>query len=108
MKDEAGRARLRKGLLSALSHVYSDVLGGVERREVLLSGNGSLDVPHSSPLFAAVQKMRATAALNPYEREILYGYPYVIGRHDSESGTTSHRACPHRRTRRWVRREACR
>ena len=111
MTDEVGKTRLREGLLRALSHVYGDVLrrqgrtttpfvrwskvtgrlhefswlGGVERREVLLSDKGSLDVPHSSPLFAAVQKMRATAVLNPYEREILYGYPYVIGRRDSDS-----------------------
>src|SRR5439155_12113139 len=37
------------------------------------------------PLFDAVQKMHATTTLNPYEREILYGYPYVIGRHEGDS-----------------------
>lgn len=26
--------------------------------------------------------MHATAELNPYEREVLYGYPYVVGRLD--------------------------
>lgn len=32
------------------------------------------------PLFDSVHKMYGTAKLNPYEREILYGFPYVIGR----------------------------
>jgi very-short-patch-repair endonuclease len=32
------------------------------------------------PLFDAIHKMHGTARLNPYEREVLYGYPYVVGR----------------------------
>jgi hypothetical protein len=111
MPDEDDRPKLKEGLLGALAHVYRDVLrrqgrtttrfvrwakvtgrahefvwlGGIEKRDVLLHGNGSLDVPRTSPLFDAVQKMRATSALNPYEREVLYGYPYVIGRRDGET-----------------------
>ena len=60
-------------------------LGGVESREVLLHGAGCLKISRTSPLFEAVHKMHATASLNPYEREVLYGYPYVIGRHEGET-----------------------
>src|SRR5947209_11673329 len=102
---------LREGLLRALTRTYGQVLGrqgrtttpfvrwsrvtnrahdftwlgGVEDRELLLRGRGPLQVRRGSPLFDAVQKMHATASLNPYEREVLYGYPYVIGRHDGET-----------------------
>lgn len=60
-------------------------LGGAETREALLRGQGPLRIRHDSPLFDAVQKMHATATLNPYEREILYGYPYVVGRTDGDT-----------------------
>jgi very-short-patch-repair endonuclease len=102
---------LKDGLVSALARVYADVLrrqgrtttpfvrwskvtnrahefawlGDVERREVLLHSREPLRVRPNSPLFDAVQKMHATATLNPYEREILYGYPYVVGRRDGET-----------------------
>lgn len=39
-----------------------------------------MQVSRESPLFESVQRMHGTARLNPYEREVLYGYPYVIGR----------------------------
>ena len=99
------------GLLSTLSRAYADILrrqgrtttpfvrwsattkrsheftwlGGAETRERLMHGHGPLRIPSTSPLFDAVQKMHATAMLNPYEREVLYGYPYVIGRRDRET-----------------------
>jgi very-short-patch-repair endonuclease len=102
---------LKAGLLAALARVYGDVLrrqgrtttpfvrwskvtgrahefawvGGIETREALLNGRGPLRIRADSPLFAPVQKMHATATLNPYEREILYGYPYAIGRRDGET-----------------------
>src|SRR5262245_13250720 len=111
MSDEPTARPLKEGLLSALVSVYADVLrrqgrtttpfvrwskvtgrahefvwlGGVETREALLHGRGPLRVRRSSPLFDAVQKMHATATLNPYEREVLYGYPYVVGRLDGET-----------------------
>lgn len=40
----------------------------------------SISVARDSALFESVQRMHATARLNPYEREVLYGYPYVFGR----------------------------
>ena len=42
-------------------------------------GGGSVVIAPSSPIYASVQKMMATIELNPYERELRYGYPYVIG-----------------------------
>lgn len=109
--DGQAAAPLKDGLLPALAKVYGDVLrrqgrtttpfvrgsqvtgraheftwlGGVETQEVLLHGRGQLRVRRDNPLFDAVQKMHATATLNPYEREVLYGYPYLIGRREGET-----------------------
>ena len=55
-------------------------LGGVQRKEPLMSGWRALSVSPSDPLYGSLHKMFGTATLNPYEREILYGYPYVLGR----------------------------
>src|SRR5579859_2477800 len=97
---------LRDGLLHALTRTYAQVLarqgrtttpfvrwsrvtnrahdfawlGGVEPKELLFHGRGPLKVGRTSALFEVVHKMHATASLNPYEREVLYGYPYVVGR----------------------------
>src|SRR4051812_13592275 len=51
-------------------------------RETLLSGGRSLRIEANSVGYEAINKMMATIALNPYERELLYGYPYVIGQND--------------------------
>ncbi len=40
----------------------------------------AIRIPRESTMFDSIQKMQATGELNPYEREILYGYPYVVGR----------------------------
>src|SRR5258708_14936235 len=48
-------------------------------QEALLMGSGNVVVGPSSPIYGSVQKMMATIELNPYERELRYGYPYVIG-----------------------------
>jgi len=107
----SGQRPLHEGLLPAVTRVYAQVLrhqgrtttqfvrwskltgrsheftwlGGTEKRELLLHGLGPLRVPRRSPLFDAIQKMHATAVLNPYEREIVYGYPYVIGLRNGET-----------------------
>lgn len=101
---------LKPGLLPALARVYADILrhqgrtttqfvrwakegrrthefawlGGELAAETLLSGKGTIKVSRRSPLFDAVQKMHAASTLNPYEREVFYGYPYVVGRRDGE------------------------
>jgi len=47
--------------------------------EPLLLNSGNLKVEPSSPMFDSIQRMKATIELNPYERELQYGFPYVIG-----------------------------
>lgn len=48
-------------------------------RESLLLGTGKLEIGPTSPIYSPIQKMKATIELNPYERELQYGYPYVVG-----------------------------
>ena len=55
-------------------------LGGAFDAEPLLLGSKRLAFAPGDPLFDAVHKMYGTARLNPYERELLYGFPYVVGR----------------------------
>jgi len=45
-----------------------------------VGGGDSLAVRPGDALWDSVHKMYGTASLNPYEREILFGYPYVVGR----------------------------
>lgn len=60
-------------------------LGGIEDQESLVLGGNPLRIGRNSELFDAVKRMHTTATLNPYEREVLYGYPFVIGRRDGKS-----------------------
>lgn len=48
-------------------------------QEALLLGPGKLKIEPASPIYGSIQKMKGTIALNPYERELQYGFPYVIG-----------------------------
>jgi len=48
-------------------------------REMLLMGGGDLVIQPESLIHSSVQKMMATMELNPYERELQYGFPYLIG-----------------------------
>jgi len=48
-------------------------------RETILMDRSGLTIKPESPMHPAVQKMMATMELNPYERELLYGFPYIIG-----------------------------
>jgi very-short-patch-repair endonuclease len=48
-------------------------------REILMTGGREIRVGTDSPLHDQLNKMMATIELNPYERELLYGYPYVVG-----------------------------
>lgn len=48
-------------------------------REAVLFLGQSFTIDPNSPVYESVQKMMATIELNPYERELRYGYPYVIG-----------------------------
>jgi len=47
--------------------------------EILMTNGKEIRVPPSSAIYDSIQKMMATIELNPYERELLYGYPYLVG-----------------------------
>jgi very-short-patch-repair endonuclease/muconolactone delta-isomerase len=51
-----------------------------EARESLLIGFDDLRVPRDHPLFDTARGISTAISLNPYEREALYGYPYLVGR----------------------------
>ena len=57
-------------------------LGGAFAKEILIREGRAIRVPGGSLISGSIRKMHATGELNPYEREILYGYPYVVGRID--------------------------
>lgn len=62
------------------SHEFSWIFG----TERLLSGK-ELKLSTSDEAYAALAKMHTTISLNPYERELLYGYPYVVGFADGKA-----------------------
>lgn len=51
-----------------------------EGKEQFLFTGKELRIDPSHPSYAALNKMMATIQLNPYEKDLLYGYPYVIGK----------------------------
>lgn len=53
--------------------------------ESLMTKGSELVIPSSSPIHSSINKMMSTLELNPYEREVLYGYPYIIGFADSRA-----------------------
>lgn len=54
-------------------------LGDDYENESVLLGCGSMEFGPGDALFERVHKLYGTAQLNPYERELLYGFPYVVG-----------------------------
>ena len=52
--------------------------------EAVLTGGRDLRVTRDEPLHAELARLRASVELNPYERELRYGYPYVVGRLDGQ------------------------
>ena len=55
-------------------------LGGFLARVPLMGPDAAFSAAPGDELYDAVHKMYGTASLNPYEREVLLGFPYVIGR----------------------------
>ena len=82
-QGNAGSAFVRWGQTSGRSHAFAWLGGDVERETVLFSGE-PLALRADMAIFKDVQKMRATVTLNPYERDLMLGYPYVIGRREGE------------------------
>lgn len=75
----ASSAFVRWSKITSRSHEFV-WLGSDFSQEQLMQAGKPMQVSRESPLFESVQRMHGTARLNPYEREVLYGYPYVIGR----------------------------
>ena len=50
-----------------------------EGNETILFTGREIRITATSPIYDAVNKMMTTIELNPYERELLYGYPYILG-----------------------------
>ena len=108
MAPVADVGRLNRGLLTSLCAAYGDFLrrqhsGGAamstwpranarrspefawigapsEPQERLMTTLTDLRIGPSHPCQQVIGKMSATIQLNPYEREALYGYPFVIGK----------------------------
>jgi very-short-patch-repair endonuclease len=55
-------------------------LGGPLDHVPLMGRHAEFSVAPGDDLYDSVHKMYGTANLNPYEREVLFGFPYVIGR----------------------------
>jgi hypothetical protein len=75
----ASSAFVRWSSAHARAHEFAWMEPG--REEVMTSGRDIKVGPESS-VHDAINKMMATAQLNPYERELLYGYPYIVGQVD--------------------------
>lgn len=73
----ASSAYVRWSTAHSRSHEFSWLDVG---REELTMGGGKMVVSSESPIYSSVQKMMATMELNPYERELQYGFPYVVGK----------------------------
>jgi very-short-patch-repair endonuclease/muconolactone delta-isomerase len=50
-----------------------------KRPEVLITTGKTVSVAPSDAEYDSVAKMKSTLELNPYERQVHYGYPYVVG-----------------------------
>lgn len=72
----ASAAFVRWASSHARSHEFAWMEAGPE---TLMSAGRAVRITSESPIHDAVNKMMATVELNPYERELMYGYPYLVG-----------------------------
>lgn len=75
----ASSAFVRWSTANRRAHEFAWIEGG---RESLMTGGRELQIRPDSPIHDQLNKMMAAIELNPYERELLYGYPYIIGQRD--------------------------
>jgi very-short-patch-repair endonuclease/DNA polymerase III delta prime subunit len=75
----ASSAFVRWSTANRRSHEFAWLGPG---RETLVTSGGELRVVAGDPIHDQLNKMMTTIELNPYERELLYGYPYVVGQRD--------------------------
>ena len=78
----ASAAYVRWTAAHSRAHEFAWFEGG---NETLLTKGGNVVIEQGSPVHSSIQKMMATMELNPYERELQYGYPYVIGQSNGKS-----------------------
>jgi len=78
----ASAAYVRWTAAHSRAHEFAWFEGG---NETLLTKGGTVVIEQESPVHSSIQKMMATMELNPYERELQYGYPYVIGQSNGKS-----------------------
>jgi very-short-patch-repair endonuclease len=78
----ASSAYVRWASAHSRSHEFAWLEPG---SEILLMAGGQLVITPSSRIYSPIQKMMATMELNPYERELRYGYPYVVGQIDGKA-----------------------
>jgi len=78
----ASAAYVRWTTAHSRAHEFAWFEGG---NETLLTQGGNVLIEQESPVHSSIQKMMATMELNPYERELQYGYPYVIGQSNGKS-----------------------
>lgn len=77
----ASAAFVRWSTANSRSHEFVWFPPGTET--LLLTGR-EITITSEHPAFIALNKMMATVQLNPYEKDLLYGYPYVVGHvHDT-------------------------
>jgi len=78
----ASAAYVRWTAAHSRAHEFAWFEGG---NETLLTKGGNVVIEKECPVHSSIQKMMATMELNPYERELQYGYPYVIGQSNGKS-----------------------
>jgi very-short-patch-repair endonuclease len=78
-QQAASSAFVRWSTANRRAHEFAWIGSG---RETLMTGGRELRIDPDNPIHEQLNKMMATIELNPYERELLYGYPYVIGQRD--------------------------
>jgi len=76
----ASSAFVRWSSAHARAHEFAWTEAG--RKELMTSGC-EIKVGPGTSIHDAINKMMATAELNPYERELMYGYPYIVGQVDA-------------------------
>ena len=75
----ASSAFVRWSSAHARAHEFAWMEAG---REELMTSGRDIKIGPGSSIHDAINKMLATAQLNPYERELLYGYPDIVGQVD--------------------------
>jgi len=67
------------------SHARAHEFCWIEQQsETIMFSARDLRITPKDPAYQSIRKMMSTIELNPYECELLYGYPYVVGNVDGK------------------------